>query len=129
MDFVPQFGQFPEPLPQFLVALQFLEPLDQLHLGGNIEFRVFLLVSQCLLDVLLFHKGSGLEKEQDRGHVEIVPGHIEIEFLHPLYILQVLAGDLVDVQVADAHLLLLDQQEEQPQRPIKRIGLDVDAVV
>ena len=61
---------------------------------------------------------------QRRRHHDVVAGDVEIELLHQRDRLEVLRGDQRDRDVVDVQLVLLDEMQEQIQRPFEVGELD-----
>ena len=60
-----------------------------------------------------------LDLGQRRGHHQILAGELELQFLHQLDVLHVLAGDLGDRDVENVDVLPADQVQQQIERPSK----------
>jgi hypothetical protein len=63
-------------------------------------------------------------KAFDAGHDEELTRKLDMQHLKGLKVPQVLLGDPLDGDVVDVHLVLLDEVEQQIQRPLKDLQLD-----
>ena len=57
---------------------------------------------------------------EQRGHVDVVGGDIEIELLHRVEVRVVLLGDEGDGDVVDIDFVLLDEMQQEIERSVKR---------
>ena len=56
----------------------------------------------------------------ERGrHDEELAGHVEVQFLHQVEVVEILLRDQRDRNVVDIHLVLLDQVQQQIERPLE----------
>ena len=67
---------------------------------------------------------AALDVHQRRRHHEELAGDFEVEHLHDRQILHVLVRDPLDRDVVNVHLLLLDEVEQQIERPLEDLQLD-----
>ena len=65
---------------------------------------------------------GGLHLDQRRRDDQELGGHLEVELLHLLEVLQVLLGDRRERHVVDVELALGDQVKEQVERPFENLG-------
>jgi hypothetical protein len=68
---------------------------------------------------------SRLEVNERRCHDEKLARHVEIQLLHQREIGEVLLGDQRDRYVVDVHLALANEMNQQIERPLERIELDL----
>src|SRR5688572_1398311 len=64
-------------------------------------------------------KHARLDPHERRRHHEELPRHFQVQLPHQIQRLQILAGDLRDRDVGDLDLVLLDQVQQQVQRPFE----------
>jgi hypothetical protein len=67
-----------------------------------------------------------LDVDQRRRHHQELAGDVEVQLLHQVQVLEVLPGDDRDLDVVDVHLVLLDQMNEQIERALEGLQLDLD---
>ena len=70
-----------------------------------------------------------LDVDERRRHHQELPRHVQVEVLHQVDVVEVLLRDDRDRDVVDVHLVLLDEVQQQIQRPLElgepdRIGLE-----
>ena len=58
----------------------------------------------------------GFDVNEGGGHVDEFGGDVDVEFFEFVEIVEILRGDSGDLDVVDAHLLLLDEVEQQVER-------------
>ena len=63
--------------------------------------------------------------DQRRGHHQELTCHVEVEVLHQRDVAEVLLGDERDRDVVDVQLVLANQVQEQVERPLEGIELDL----
>ncbi len=56
---------------------------------------------------------------QRGGHQEILAGQIDVQRLRLVHVLEVPVGDEADGDVEDVELVLLDEREQQIERPLE----------
>jgi hypothetical protein len=105
-----------ERLRHRLEALVFEQTIDEL-LARIFDFSFVLVVRQEHLR---------LDVDQQCRHVDVIGGHVEAQLLHGVEITGVLLGDESDGDVVDVDLVLLDQVQQQVERPVKRRQRDVE---
>ena len=110
------------------------------QLGGGLEFlvleqppdqriaRIFLVVGIAGGGLGPRQQHPALDVDQRRRHHQELAGDVEVELLHQVEVLEVLLGDQRDRDVVDVHLVLLDQMNEQIERALERLHLDLDVV-
>jgi hypothetical protein len=69
---------------------------------------------------------AALDMNESGRHDQELARHLEIELLHQVEILEILAGYEGDGNVVDADLVLLDQMHEQIEGPFEGRQLDPD---
>ena len=67
---------------------------------------------------------TGLDVDERRRHQQEVAGHIEIQLLHQLQVLEVLLGYQHDGNVVNVDFVLPDEVQEQVERPLEAAHLD-----
>ncbi len=70
-------------------------------------------------------EGAALDEHEVSRHHDEFPGQLDVEPFKGLHPGQILLGDPVDRDVLDIDLVLLDQEEQQIQRPVKDVKGDV----
>jgi hypothetical protein len=63
--------------------------------------------------------------DEERGHVDVVGRDLEVELLHRVEVERVLLGDQDDGDVVDVDLVLLDEMQQQVERPVERREADL----
>ena len=66
--------------------------------------------------------------DQRRRHHQELTGDVEIQVLHQLDVVEVLLGDQRDRDVVDVHLVLANEVQEQIERPLEGVELDLVGV-
>jgi len=66
----------------------------------------------------------GLDVDQRGGHDQELADGVEVELLHQLYIFEILLSNQGDRNIVDVHLVLLNEVNQQIQRPLERLELD-----
>ena len=69
-----------------------------------------------------------LDVDQRRRHHQELAGDVQIQLLHQLDVGEVLLGNQRDRDVVDVHLVLLDEVNQQIERPLERFELDLVGV-
>ena len=62
--------------------------------------------------------------DERRRHHQELARDVEVEFLHQLEVVEVLLRDERDRDVVDVHLVLLDEVEQQVERPLEILQAD-----
>ena len=108
------------------------------QLGGGLELLVLeQAADQRVARIFLVRRIAGrglgprqqhlaLDVDQRRRHHQELAGDVEVQLLHQVQVLEVLPGDDRDLDVVDVHLVLLDQMNEQIERPFEGLQLDLD---
>jgi hypothetical protein len=68
----------------------------------------------------------GLDLHQGSRHHQELAGNVEIQLLHQVQVIEILLGDDGDLNVVHVHLVLLDQMNEQIERAVEALQLDLD---
>ena len=68
---------------------------------------------------------QGFNPGQLRRHDQIFPRQFQVQFLHQLHDVHVLPGDFSNGDIVNIHLVLLDEMEQEVQRPLKHIQLEL----
>ena len=71
------------------------------------------------------HQLARLDVRQRRRHQQVLAGDVEVERAHEVEHLQVLLGDERDRDVEDVELVLLDEVQQQIERPLELGQLDL----
>jgi hypothetical protein len=62
--------------------------------------------------------------DERRRHDEELPRHVEVHLLHQIDVVQILFRDERDRDVVDVQLVLLDEVNEQIERPLEVVEPD-----
>ena len=116
-------GPLPLRRPHLLALVQ--------QLGGRLELlvleqpahqrvaRIFLLALDAGRRFRPRQQHLRLDVNERRGHHEELAGDVEVELLHQLDRVEVLLRDERDRDVVDVHLVLLDEVQQQIERPLE----------
>jgi hypothetical protein len=63
-----------------------------------------------------------------RRHEQVLAGDLEVQLAHELEVLEVAIGDEADRDLEDVELVLLDQVQEQVERPLEIGKRDADRI-
>ena len=107
--------------------------------GRGLELLVFeeapdqglawILVGILLRRIRARQEHARLDVDERRRHDEELPRHVEVHLLHQVDVVEILPGDERDRNVVDIELALLDEMQEQIERPFEiiepdRVGLE-----
>ena len=103
-----------EVVPGHLVLLVLEQPADELLA------RVGPLLAVRRIGRLVARKQHArLDVRQRRRHQEVLAGEVQVERARRLHVLDVLPGDEGDGNVQDVQLVLLDEREQEIERPLE----------
>ena len=110
------------------------------ELGGRLELlvleqtpderfaRIFFGPGVFLRRIRARQQRARLDVNQRRRHYQELSRHVEIQVLHERDVAQVLLGDERDRDVVDVQLALANQVQEQIERSLKGVELDLIGV-
>src|SRR5437773_10461432 len=96
------FDQLPDQFPARIVLLRF--------------FLGWLLIDR--------KQAAALDVKKVRRHDDEFAGHVDVQFLERLQILEVLPGDALDGDVVDVELVALDQIKQEVERALENLEFD-----